>query len=252
MKKKADIMNSEKLLQGAARARQAGFTLVELSIVLVIIGLIIGGILKGQELIGNAQIKNVVSQAQAYQAATVAFRDKYGNLPGDLASANLLIPGCTGICAPPAAATLGDGIIGSTTAVVATNVSAGVENIAFWQQLTGARLIGDVELLTTANTFGTRFPSAATGGGFHAFTNSATGRPVLRLTGTVGAVSTTNGALRPDQASQIDDILDDGLPNNGSVFTNATLSATTCFTTTPNIYVGSSTARNCNLIIDMN
>ncbi len=232
---------------------QKGFTLVELSIVLVIIGLIIGGILKGQELIGNAQIKNVASQAQSYQAATAAFRDKYGALPGDLVTANLLIPGCTvgGICAPTAA-TLGDGIIGVTTAVAATTVNAGVENIAFWQQLTAARFIGDVELNTTATTYGTRFPSAATGGGFQALHNSATGRPILRLAGTIGAVSTINGALRPDQALQIDSILDDGKPNNGAVVTNATLSDVTCFTVATNIYAAANTNRTCNLIIDLN
>jgi prepilin-type N-terminal cleavage/methylation domain-containing protein len=254
MKKKAHIMNSEKQLQCTARARQAGFTLVELSIVLVIIGLIIGGILKGQELIGNAQIKNVASQAQAYQAAFVAFQDKYDSLPGDLVNANLFLPGCTAasICAPPTAATLGDGIIGATNSDVNDNVSAGVENIAFWQQLVASRLIGDVELITTANTFGTRFPSAATGGGFHALHNSATGRPILRLSGTVAAVSTTIGALRPDQALQIDNILDDGLPNNGAVITNSTLSAVTCFTVATNLYAAANTARSCNLAIDLN
>lgn len=241
-------------IRGAVKpeiSSQKGFTLVELSIVLVIIGLIIGGILKGQELIGNAQIKNVVSQSQSYQAATAAFRDKYSALPGDVVTANLLIPGCTGICAPTAA-TLGDGIIGVTTAVAATTVNAGVENIAFWQQLTAARFIGDVELSTTATTYGTRFPSAATGGGFQALHNSATGRSILRLAGTVGAVLATNGALRPDQALQIDSLLDDGKPNNGAVVTNATLSGVTCFTVATNIYAAANTNRTCNLIIDLN
>ena len=246
-------------IRGAVKpeiSSQKGFTLVELSIVLVIIGLIIGGILKGQELIGNAQVKNVVSQSQSYQAATAAFRDKYGALPGDLVTANLLIPGCTvaGVCAPPTAATLGDGIIGVTTAVAATTVNTGVENIAFWQQLTAARFIGDVELNTTATTYGTLFPSAATGGGFQALHNSATGRPILRLAGTVGAVLATNGALRPDQALQIDRVLDDGQPGTGSVFTNTTLSAAaTCFSgvvTAP--YLAANTNRTCNLIIDLN
>ncbi len=236
------------------KASQKGFTLVELSIVLVIIGLIIGGVLKGQELIANAQIKSVIAQAQGYRAATVAFRDKYNALPGDLVTADLLIPGCTvgGICAPPTTATLGDGIIGSVTAVVATTANAGVENIAFWQQLTAARFIGDVELNTTATAYGARFPSAATGGGFQALYNSATGRSILRLAGTVGAVSTANGALRPDQALQIDNVLDDGRPNNGGVFTNGTLSAATCFTLAANIYAAANTNRTCNLIIDLN
>lgn len=64
--------------------KKAGFTLIELSIVLVIIGLIIGGILTGQELIQAAGIHATIAQIEKYNAAVNTFRIKYGGLPGDL------------------------------------------------------------------------------------------------------------------------------------------------------------------------
>lgn len=70
-----------------------GFTLIELAIVLVIIGLLLGGVLKGQELIESARVRNIISQLDSIKAACYAFQDKYRALPGDypgqLAHANL-------------------------------------------------------------------------------------------------------------------------------------------------------------------
>jgi prepilin-type N-terminal cleavage/methylation domain-containing protein len=60
-----------------------GFTLVELSIVLVIIGLLIGGILVAQSMIKSAQINAFVRQLQQYDSAVTNFKTKYNNLPGD-------------------------------------------------------------------------------------------------------------------------------------------------------------------------
>src|ERR1700678_1068516 len=62
----------------------SGFTLIELSIVLVIIGLIIGGILTGQDLIKAAEARAQISQIEKYQTAVNAFYNKYGYLPGDI------------------------------------------------------------------------------------------------------------------------------------------------------------------------
>ncbi|MBN2468964.1 MAG: prepilin-type N-terminal cleavage/methylation domain-containing protein [Deltaproteobacteria bacterium] len=62
---------------------QKGFTLVEIAIVLVIIGLILGGILKGQEMIKNAKIKRIVKQADEIRAAVYSYQDRYQQLPGD-------------------------------------------------------------------------------------------------------------------------------------------------------------------------
>jgi prepilin-type N-terminal cleavage/methylation domain-containing protein len=62
---------------------QAGFTLVEIAIVMVIIGLLIGGILKAQGMIQNAKVKRVVKQADELRAAVMGFYDKFGVYPGD-------------------------------------------------------------------------------------------------------------------------------------------------------------------------
>ena len=63
--------------------RQAGFTLVEIAIVLVIIGLLLGGILKGQELINSARVRNLADTATGIQAAYYGFVDRYRRIPGD-------------------------------------------------------------------------------------------------------------------------------------------------------------------------
>ena len=63
--------------------RQAGFTLVEIAIVMVIIGLLIGGVLKGQAMVQNAKVKRVVKQGDEIRAGVMAFYDKYGVYPGD-------------------------------------------------------------------------------------------------------------------------------------------------------------------------
>ena len=63
--------------------KQKGFTLVEIAIVLVIIGLLLGGILKGQEMITQAKIKNVVADFSGISAAYYGYQDRYRQIPGD-------------------------------------------------------------------------------------------------------------------------------------------------------------------------
>ena len=77
--------------------RQQGFTLVEMAIVLVIIGLLLGVILKGQELIISARVRNIADQNSGVQAAYYGFIDRYRQVPGDWGSANATqsIPGVT-------------------------------------------------------------------------------------------------------------------------------------------------------------
>lgn len=71
---------------------QKGFTLIEIAIVLVIIGLLLGGVLKGQELITSARVRNLISQQDGIKAAFYGFQDRYRALPGDYAQASTNIP----------------------------------------------------------------------------------------------------------------------------------------------------------------
>ena len=64
-------------------SKQKGFTLVEIAIVLVIVGLLIGGVLKGQEMITNAKLKRVESDNAGLAAAIISYQDRYLQLPGD-------------------------------------------------------------------------------------------------------------------------------------------------------------------------
>lgn len=75
-----------------SRRHQQGFTLVELSIVLVIIGLIIGGVLTGQQIIQNARVTNALNAIQAYQAQFQTYQQNFGALPGDDPSAATRFP----------------------------------------------------------------------------------------------------------------------------------------------------------------
>ena len=73
--------------------KQTGFTLVEIAIVLVVIGLLLGGILKGQQLINSARVRNLADQNTSIQAAYYGFIDRFRNLPGDMKAADA----CTNI-----------------------------------------------------------------------------------------------------------------------------------------------------------
>jgi prepilin-type N-terminal cleavage/methylation domain-containing protein len=76
--------------------KSRGFTLIEIAIVLVIIGLLLGGVLKGQELITGARVRNLISQQDGIKAAFFGFQDRYRALPGDYASATVNIVNASG------------------------------------------------------------------------------------------------------------------------------------------------------------
>ena len=108
-----------------------GFTLIELAIVLVVIGLLLGGILKGQELIERARARNLISQLDSIKAAYYAFQDKYraipGDYPGQLAFANL-----SGIANNQVGGN-GDGVVRDT--------ALARESLLAWVHLSHANLI---------------------------------------------------------------------------------------------------------------
>ncbi|OGT82444.1 MAG: hypothetical protein A3H91_00465 [Gammaproteobacteria bacterium RIFCSPLOWO2_02_FULL_61_13] len=116
---------------------QSGFTLVEIAIVLVVIGLLLGGILKGQQLINSARVRNLADQNSGVQAAYYGFIDRFRNLPGDM----LRTTACTavgqaidaGACATPANAPGGTGATGGNGRID-TIAEAG----AVWPHLSAA------------------------------------------------------------------------------------------------------------------
>jgi prepilin-type N-terminal cleavage/methylation domain-containing protein len=112
-----------------------GFTLVEIAIVLVIIGLLLGGILKGQEMITQAKIKNVIADMSGVSAATYGYQDRYRALPGDDKNAGTRWTGT--------APGNGDGVITGVYTVTATGTAADATMEAgfFWHHL---RLAGFV------------------------------------------------------------------------------------------------------------
>lgn len=111
-----------------------GFTLVELAIALMVIGLLIGGVLKGQELIENAKITSTIRQIDAYKAAVMIFRNTYNAFPGDIKKPQSRIPNCTTeICII--------GGNGNGKIIWSDNAIGGLENMNFFPHLTKAGMI---------------------------------------------------------------------------------------------------------------
>jgi prepilin-type N-terminal cleavage/methylation domain-containing protein len=119
--------------------KQAGFTLIEIAIVLVIIGLLLGGVLKGQELITGARVRNLISQQEGIKAAFFGFQDRYRALPGDYAAAATNI-NCAGGCPG------GDG----NGRIENPNVPGSYEAIFAWTHLTAAGFLNGSYAATSA------------------------------------------------------------------------------------------------------
>ena len=95
-------------------SKQGGFTLVEIAIVLVIIGLLLGGVLKGQEMIKNAEIRSVITDVKGVTTAVYAYRDRYNAIPGD----DILGTEHTGLALSKGT---GDGVVGTGKGTGSTN-----------------------------------------------------------------------------------------------------------------------------------
>src|SRR5476651_2091976 len=93
------------------KSQQSGFTLVEIAIVLVIIGLLLGGILKGQELINSAKVKNIANDFRVIPTYIYAYQDKFKALPGDDCLAGTHVGAPATDSGPPCAAPAGNGVI---------------------------------------------------------------------------------------------------------------------------------------------
>lgn len=217
------------------RNTESGFTLVELAIVMIIIGLLIGGILKGQELITNARVSATVAQVKAVESGISGFRDKYAGMPGDIATPNTRLPGCpaTNPCGVAGAGgTIGDSAIQAGAALDPGAVAAiTTESGLAFIHLAAAGLIGGVQPGATLLGAGQTNPTTPLGGHWAMATSNGVATGVILPAGltngvyiqakstAVGAVAVGNDAqiMAPSNAANIDRKLDDGRPNTGSV-----------------------------------
>jgi len=181
--------------------RQQGFTLIEIAIVLVIIGLLLGGVLKGQELITSARVRNLISMQDGTKAAVFGFLDRYRALPGDYSQASANINNV--------AAGANGNNNGQVRSIVAGDVID--EHIASWDHLSKSGFINgnytynttESPTTTPTNPFGSAvryiFDAIYEGG-------AAPGRHNLK----------TGANISSDLMAEVDRKIDDGLANGGN------------------------------------
>jgi len=185
--------------------KQGGFTLIEIAIVLVIIGLLLGGVLKGQELITSARVRNLISQQDGIKAAYFGFLDRFRALPGDYTQASINIS-CTPAC------TNGNGN-GQIQTAAAGGAGAIDEHIAVWEHLSKAGFVNGSFSYAVV-------PETAT---------SAAANPYVRYvrviydtaygtgTGSIRHNVKTGNQIPSDIMAEIDRKIDDGNPVGGNL-----------------------------------
>lgn len=187
------------------RSQQSGFTLVEIAIVLVIIGLLLGGVLKGQELINSAKVKNLANDFRTIPTYIYAFQDKYKALPGDDAQATAHISAC----AAPCQNGNGNGVVnGNWNSTTDTD-----ESKQFWAHVRLANLAAGPTALSDADYY----PKNAVGGRL-GVTSAISAQTVAGISGTYIVCS---AAILGKFAKQLDVQMDDGNTATGSMRTVA-------------------------------
>jgi prepilin-type N-terminal cleavage/methylation domain-containing protein len=255
-----------------SRNQTLGFTLIELSIVLVIIGLVVGGILLGEDLIEGARTRAQVSQIEKYQTAFVTFKGKYKGLPGDLVSSKASQFGFAARAGTNGHGD-GDGWLESCLDVATlngSNVFVGCETLLAWRDLAESGLIPgnfssntDAMLTASASADADHFPQAAYGSAIdlHVWTTGVVTNPykyrvsvsLLNIHGAAGGLTGFTAAtafsnFTPLTLFNIDRKIDDGMPCTGKMVTTfpwlpllSTCNDVTCTTATPEYNIGNDT-----------
>ena len=187
------------------QTRQRGFTLVEIAVVLVIIGLLLGGVLKGQELINSAKVKSVVSDFRSTSTYLFSYQDRFRAMPGD-------DPGVANRLAGAVRASTGGSVGNGRIEGLWNSTTPTDESVLFWQHVRLANLAtGDGRSPTTEGvTLHDWLPRNAVGGRI-----GVTGIPPI--TAWAGTFFICQDNLAGNFARQIDIAMDDGLPASGSV-----------------------------------
>lgn len=176
----------------------AGFTLVELAIVMLVIGILIAGTLQAQTMMRNSRLKATIAQVQAYDAAVKTFFNTYQFLPGDSPAATSILPNCT--TANNCKNGNGDRFIGPipSSAVNCIGSDGGGEPALAWNHMALADLVGGLNLSvdpSTQGTIGVTHPAAPINGGFEilrcAFMGSTTSNHVIRIVPSLRYSNTT-------------------------------------------------------------
>jgi prepilin-type N-terminal cleavage/methylation domain-containing protein len=226
------------------RTRRAGFTLIEMSIVLVIVGLIAGGVFAGKELIQAAKIRATISQIEMYNVALNTFQAKYTGLPGDLEARKAAM---FGFVSRLGAAGMGDGDgwYGHRPPNVGSHAVLSTEALLFWSDLDRAGLIED-KIATASATFSifmpgvsieTTLPRSKLGQSnfFTVYSDSYLEGtfyfmgPISFTGGSGDMYSTTTYGITPAQALSLDAKMDDGQPALGAVQSRTTGAAAAPF-----------------------
>lgn len=220
---------------------RSAFTLIELSIVLVIIGLIVGGVLVGRDLINAANVRAQLSQIEKYQQAINTFRGKYGYLPGDMPNHAASQFGFITRTSTTQGEGNGDGVVTGRLYVCDTGCPFQNEPGVFWVDLSTAQLVdGNFSTATMASSWpyvaGTTIdryiPKAkikghvyVSGGGYSGWYDSSLDGSDGKSYFTVSDITGVNSGGQPYevpsltviQAYNIDKKADDGLPQFGRI-----------------------------------
>ena len=200
--------------------KNTGFTLVEMAIVLVIIGLILGGVLKGQELVIQARVKSMINDFNQVTAAYYTYFDRYHSFPGDDKTASNYTESATSCNGD------GDGTLEGTA-----YDSTGGENACLWSHLRAAGIVNGA--VTSVN-----LPENAVGG----VTGIQDGGAFAGSLGDNGDAVICTDNVPPKLASLMDLAIDDSFSYSGvlqsqTTITTATDSADTVYTDSTNLIV---------------